>query len=392
LADYPGFENASFLRQHIADILAFYEPHAYDPAGGFFHHFLDDGSIYDKDTRHLVSSARFVFNYANAFMHTGIKHYRIWAAHGFAYLTSHHQSAYGHYIWQRKGNKIEDGRAMAYGHAFVMLAAAAASRLDIAGAKDMIAEIWDFMDCYFYEADHSAYADERDDSLAILSAYRGQNANMHIVEALLAAYEATSNLRYLDRASTIAHKFTIELTANTDGQIWEHYNACWEHDWTFNINKPDDLFKPWGYQPGHQVEWAKLLLQLNQYRYADWHLPVAIHLFNTSMRKGWDDEYGGLVYGYAPDGTFADAQKYFWVQAEAIAAAWRLFTITGDPRYRHDYHRLWEFSWDHLIDHQHGAWFRIVSRQGAWLEPYKSPAGKTDYHTMGACWDILQAM
>jgi mannose/cellobiose epimerase-like protein (N-acyl-D-glucosamine 2-epimerase family) len=72
LADYPGFENASFLRQHIADILAFYEPHAYDPAGGFFHHFLDDGSIYDKDTRHLVSSARFVFNYANAFMHTGI--------------------------------------------------------------------------------------------------------------------------------------------------------------------------------------------------------------------------------------------------------------------------------------------------------------------------------
>ncbi|MBT6122157.1 MAG: AGE family epimerase/isomerase, partial [Candidatus Puniceispirillum sp.] len=56
MADYPDFEDAGFLRQHIADILAFYEPHAFDPAGGFFHYFRDDGSIYDKDTRHLVSS------------------------------------------------------------------------------------------------------------------------------------------------------------------------------------------------------------------------------------------------------------------------------------------------------------------------------------------------
>lgn len=392
MSDYPDFENAAFLRQHIADILAFYEPNALDPTGGFFHHFRDDGSIYDPDTRHLVSSARFVFNYATAFIHTGTPHYRDWAAHGFAYLVSHHRCDDGHYIWQRNGNTIEDSRAMAYGHAFVMLAAATASRLDIAGASDMIAEIWDFMETYFYEPQHGAYADERDAHLAVLSAYRGQNANMHSVEALLAAYETSGMSRYLDRASAIAHKFTIELTADTDGQIWEHYNSNWQHDWTFNIDKPDDLFKPWGYQPGHQVEWAKLLLQLHQHRPADWHLPVARHLFDTAMQKGWDNECGGLIYGYTPDGSFADAQKYFWVQAEAIAAAWRLFIVTGDPRYRHDYHRLWAFSWDHLIDHHHGAWFRIVSRQGAWLEPYKSPAGKTDYHTMGACWDILQTM
>ena len=392
MADYPDFEDAGFLRQHIADILAFYEPHAFDPAGGFFHYFRDDGSIYDKDTRHLVSSARFVFNYANAFMYTGTPHYRDWAAHGFAYLVSHHRCDDGHYIWQRNGSTIEDSRAMAYGHAFVMLAATTASRLDIAGASDMIAEIWDFMETYFYEPEHGAYADERDAHLAVLSAYRGQNANMHSVEALLAAYQTTGMPRYLDRASAIAHKFTVELTANTDGQIWEHYDTNWQHDWTFNIDKPDDLFKPWGYQPGHQVEWAKLILQLDHHRPADWPLPVARHLFDTAMQKGWDNECGGLVYGYAPDGSFADAQKYFWVQAEAIAAAWRLFTSTGEPRYRHDYHRLWAFSWDHLIDHHHGAWFRIVSRQGAWLEPYKSPAGKTDYHTMGACWDILQTM
>ena len=57
------------------------------------------------------------------------------------------------------------------------------------------------------------------------------------------------------------------------------------------------------------------------------------------------------------------------------------------------YHRqLWQWNWDHLIDHQHGGWYRIVARNGSWIEPYKSPAGKVDYHTMGACWDVLTVM
>lgn len=281
---------------------------------------------------------------------------------------------------------------MAYGHAFVMLAAASANHLKIAGAADMISDVWDFLEDKFFEPAHNAYADEYDDTLTTLSSYRGQNANMHMVEALIAAYEATGDQRYLDRADSVAHKFTIDLAALGDGQIWEHYNKDWAPDWDYNIDKPDDLFKPWGFQPGHQVEWAKLLLQIDAHNPADWHLENAVSLYHKAFDNGWDPEYGGLVYGYAPDGRFADAHKYFWVQAEAIATAWRLYARTGDSRYRDDYNRLWAWSWDHLIDHKYGAWFRITSREGKWIEPYKSPAGKVDYHTMGACWDVLGVM
>ena len=389
---HPDFTSASFLRAHVEDILAFYEPNVFDPAGGFFQHFLDDGTVYDHETRHLVSSTRFVFNYANAFLQTGRDQYRDWTAHGLRYLQTHHLATQGHYIWQRRGDRVEDGRAMAYGHAFVILAAAWAARVDIDSAGEMLHRCWDFMETYFYEAEHDAYADERDGSLAQLDSYRGQNANMHTVEALIAAYESTGEAKFLERADSVAHKFTVDLAAAADGQIWEHYATSWTHDWQYNIDKPDDLFKPWGFQPGHQVEWAKLLLQLDEHRPADWHLSVAVSLFDTAMRKGWDGEHGGLVYGYAPDGGFADATKYFWVQAEAIATAWRLHHRTGSARYKDDYLRLWDWSWRHLVDHENGAWFRIVSREGAWVEPYKSPAGKVDYHTMGACWDVLSVM
>lgn len=386
---YPEFDSPVFLREHVRSILAFYDPHAFDEAGGFFQHFLDDGSIYDRDTRHLVSSTRFVFNYANAFFQTGEAHYREWAAHGFAYLRSHHRRPGGRYVWQLSSDETEDGRAMAYGHAFVMLAAAWAGRLKIANALETIPEIWDFMGRYFWEEAHCAYADERDASLAVLGGYRGQNANMHTVEALIAAYDTTREARYLDRAKTVALQFCQVLAAHADGQIWEHYDENWQPDWSYNIDRPDDLFKPWGFQPGHQVEWAKLLLQLDGLEAQEWYLPTARRLFDTAMAKGWDREHGGLVYGYAPDGSYADANKYFWVQAEAIAASWRLHRRTGENRYLEAYHRLWQWSWDHLVDHQHGAWYRIVSRAGERLEPYKSPAGKVDYHTMGACWDVL---
>ena len=65
------FRNPAFLLQHIRDTMRFYHPAALDPSGGFYHFFKDDGSVYDSETRHLVSSTRFIFNYAMAYRHFG---------------------------------------------------------------------------------------------------------------------------------------------------------------------------------------------------------------------------------------------------------------------------------------------------------------------------------
>ena len=56
------------------------------------------------------------------------------------------------------------------------------------------------------------------------------------------------------------------------------------------------------------------------------------------------------------------------IACEAIATAWRLYDRTGRDSYRADFHRLWNWSWDHLVDHRHGAWYRITSREGDWIE------------------------
>ena len=249
--------------------------------------------------------------------------------------------------------------------------------------------LYDFIETYFWDETAGAYFDERDDTLQTLSPYRGQNANMHMCEALLAAYQASGEIKYLDRAERLANKFAFELAAQSGGQIWEHYDADWNVDLDFNIDKPNDRFKPWGFQPGHQTEWTKLLLILNEARPHEKWTQKAKSLYDKALKTGWDEDFGGLVYGVAPDGSFCASEKYFWVQSESFAAAWRLYLATGEEKYREDYNRIWQWSWDHMIDHEHGAWFRVRGRDGAAIDTKKSPFGKTDYHTMGACWDVL---
>jgi mannose/cellobiose epimerase-like protein (N-acyl-D-glucosamine 2-epimerase family) len=80
------------------------------------------------------------------------------------------------------------------------------------------------------------------------------------------------------------------------------------------------------------------------------------------------------------------------VQAEALAAAARLAVRTADPRYWSWYDRIWAYAWTHLVDHEHGAWYRILDRRNCKYDDKKSPAGKTDYHTMGACYDVLELL
>ena len=49
----PNFGSEDFLTTHVEDILAFYEPVAFDKDGGFFQHFLDDGTVYDLSLIHI---------------------------------------------------------------------------------------------------------------------------------------------------------------------------------------------------------------------------------------------------------------------------------------------------------------------------------------------------
>ena len=391
----PDFHDESVLREHIATTMAFYDPRSLDPAGGFYHYYKDDGTVYDRSHRHLVSSTRFVFNNAMASIEFDDPHYIDATRHGLAYLREVHRNPHtGGYAWTLQDGKPEDTTNHCYGVAFVLLAYSTAVKAGVLEALPWMDETWELLEKHFFEPGPGLYRDEADANWNF-SSYRGQNANMHMCEAMLAAYEASQDRRYLDRALLLADHMTRRQAAKAEGLVWEHYDIHWNVDWNYNKDNPKHLFRPWGFQPGHQTEWAKLLMILDRFgegKAPAWLLPTARHLFDEALKHAWDDEFGGIAYGFGPDGPVCDDDKYFWVQAESLAAAALLSERSGDPSYAAWYDKIWAYSWEHMVDHEFGAWFRILTRDNRKYDDEKSPAGKTDYHTMGAAYEVIAAM
>jgi mannose/cellobiose epimerase-like protein (N-acyl-D-glucosamine 2-epimerase family) len=397
-ATSANYRDPEFLRDRMRRDIAFFHPRAIDPNGGFFHYLNDDGSVYDSASRHLVNSSRMVFCYALAWRLDGKEEYRDAARHGLRFLQQQHwQPSYGGYAWVLENGVAVDRTQHCYGLAFVLLAHAHALRIGISEAADGVAATFDLMEKLFWSEADGLYADEAT-AAGLVSPYRGQNANMHSCEALIAAFEATGEQRYLQRAELLAHNITVRQAALADGWIWEHYHADWSVDWEYNRHDSSNMFRPWGFQPGHMAEWSKLLLLLERHRPhlqgdAGWLLPRARELFDVTMPAAWDQEFGGLVYGLAQDGGVCDGDKYFWVQAETLATAALLAARSGDQTYWDSYRQLWEYSSAYLIDQERGGWYRILHRDNQRYGPEKPPHGKTDfYHPMGAYLEALAAV
>ncbi len=281
------------------------------------------GDHYTGGHRHLVATCRAIANFAVGILVDGPAWCREAVEHGIEFLREGHRGDDGGYrlVVDEDGDPIDRTRS-AYGHAFVLLAYARASAADVADAETDLERTADLLAERFHD-EAGCLRSDLDADWNELEPYRGQNANMHACEAYLAAYEASDDDTYLDRAAAVASRITVDLASETDGLLWEHYTADWEHDFAYNEDEPHHQFRPPGYQPGHHVEWAKLLALLDRYD-AD-HAPEggwyerALEPFDAAVDLGWTD--GGFAYTVEADGDVIIPDRYGWALAEGIGAA-----------------------------------------------------------------------
>ncbi|QWU15829.1 Mannose or cellobiose epimerase, N-acyl-D-glucosamine 2-epimerase family [Paenibacillus sophorae] len=391
-AVYPDFADPSFLKQHILDTVHFYAPRCIDlQNGGYINSFLDDGTISDYETKQLVGMTRFVYIFSAALQVGGPEKYHGAVEHGLHFLREYHwDHEHGGYHWTVKGRTPTDKRKFAYGHAFVLLAASNAFKAGISSAGPMIGEVYEVLEKHFWSKKDGLYADELTTDRMELSPYRGQNANMHLCEAMMAAYEATGDRRYLDRANTLAYSVMFKLLRQSGGLIWEHYNSDWEIDWNYNKDYTKSEYRPYGYIFGHSIEWSKLLLLLHRHFPQEWLLRLAERLFWEALHKGLDRRHGGIFFAMSPvDGRIIDADKSYWVMAESLGASAMLAASTGRAEYRKYYLDMFAYCWTYFVDHRFGGWYQVLDACNRKYSNIKSPPPKADYHPVTNCLTAL---
>lgn len=384
-----------WLRDQIISILEFYHPDCLDVKnGGYIAQFdQQTGEIYDRESKHLVATARFTVNFAAGKMIGGPDWCAPSASKGVDSLLSvHRDEDQGGFYWLVKGTEPVELKRICYGHAFVLLALSRVHEAGIREVADEINDLYELIDDHFWESEYGLCKSEYDSAWDRVSNYRGQNANMHMCEAMIAAYEALGRDCFLERAMTIAKSLVVDLAASTDGLIWEHYNSQWEQDFNYNRTDPTHRFRPWGYQPGHLIEWAKLLGTLFRHTDAEWTIARARELFESAVDYGWDDEQGGLYYTFDRQGEPVVTDKRSWEIAEGIGAAAILNEQTGETRYLDWYDQFWSYAEANLINAKDRNWYSMVSETNVPNPRTSGIASEPDYHPIGACFEGLQSL
>jgi sulfoquinovose isomerase len=253
----------------------------------------------------------------------------------------------------------------AYEHAFVVLAATSATAAERPGARELLDDALRVLLEHFWDDEAGMVVEQWDESFSTLDPYRGVNANMHTVEALLSAADVLDDASLRARALRILTRVVHDLAAGHEWRIPEHFDESWTPLLDYNLEAPADPFRPYGATIGHWLEWARLALHLRAGLGAEapaWLLDDARSLFDAAVREGWAvDGADGFVYTVDWSGQPVVRERMHWVAAEATAAAAALHAETGDPSYERWYATWWQHIDTCFRDREHGSWHHELS-------------------------------
>ena len=380
-------ENQEFLQDVRDGLLSF--GHQFPSPGGSSYYLGDDGTPWKDRNREtwITSRMTHVYSIGSMLGHEGSEALADAALKGLRGELHDDQNG-GWYAGLTKDNEIVPTK-QCYAHAFVILAASSGVLACREGAEELLKDALALYDLRFWNEEEGLSCDTWNTEFTELDSYRGLNANMHTVEAFLAAADVTGDEKYRVRAGRIIDRVLIWAKDN-NWRIPEHFSSDWVPDLECNKDRPDDQFKPYGATPGHGIEWARLITQwaLSTYKEdkagATSYIEAAEKLYNRAVSDAWNaDGAPGICYTTDWNGKPVVHDRMHWTLAEAINASAVLHRVTGKEKYAADYAEFMKYLDEKVLDHVNGSWFHQLDRENNLLETVWP--GKSDiYHALQA--------
>ena len=380
-------ENQKFLQDVRDGLLSF--GHQFPSPGGSSYYLGDDGTPWKDRNREtwITSRMTHVYSIGSMLGHEGSEALADAALKGLRGELHDDQNG-GWYAGLTKDNEIVPTK-QCYAHAFVILAASSGVLACREGAAELLKDALALYDLRFWNEEEGLSCDTWNTEFTELDSYRGLNANMHTVEAFLAAADVTGDEKYRVRAGRIIDHVLVWAKDN-NWRIPEHFSSDWVPDLECNKDRPDDQFKPYGATPGHGIEWARLITQwaLSTYKEdkagAAPYIEAAENLYNRAVADAWTaDGAPGICYTTDWNGKPVVHDRMHWTLAEAINTSSVLFHVTDNEKYAADYAEFMKYLYEKVLDHVNGSWFHQLDRENNLLETVWP--GKSDiYHALQA--------
>lgn len=343
--------------------------------GGFVEQLSPDGvPISDVRRARLVARQIFAFKTAGDLGWGGPADKLV--QHGLAALFEHHITAEGQVrprYWPADGT-TED-RFDLYDHAFVLFALAHAhAHTDDAQLETRAQAIAKKMRANWGHV-RGGFVEHQPPQAPLKS-----NPHMHLFEASLAWMAVSTDASWRQLAAEVAD-LCVSRFVDQQGSLHEYFDL----DWNFVSDLGADIV-----EPGHQTEWAWLLLRWSAIQPRRQYETVARRLLAVAEGPGLNCTQGRLVNELSPQWTVRDGRMRLWPQTERIKALIAFHRIETQPDRRRELLEALEQAtvalvgyFDHPIS---GSWWEHFDRDGT---PIVEPARASSlYHIMGAAAEL----
>ena len=149
--------------------------------------------------------------------------------------------------------------------------------------------------------------------------------------------------------------------------------------------------------PVHAIEAAWFAKWEGRSRQEDSMIELGCSMLDWMWQRGWDQEYGGLLYFVdlhgKPVQEYWHDMKFWWPQNEAIIANLLAYQLTNDEKYFDRF--LLAHDWAHakFPDPQGQEWFGYLHRDGRVSTRLKGNMWKSPFHIPRmqlTCWQLLE--
>ena len=209
------------------------------------------------------------------------------------------------------------------------------------------------------------------------------NPHMHLLEAALAWTAVSPNPAWRTLADEIVGLCQGRFIDPSSGSLHEFFDT----DWTVLSGGPEDVV-----EPGHQAEWAWLLLKWQAFEPTERIEGAAVRLLKIAEDEGLDRNQNRLINELNADLTPRDRRLRLWPQTERIKALIAFIERENEERHREELEerlaqaiRALLGYFDHPIA---GSWWEHFDEQA---NPIEEPARASSlYHIMGAANELAR--
>ncbi|HKL72523.1 MAG TPA: AGE family epimerase/isomerase [Marinilabiliaceae bacterium] len=389
--------NRASLREDLLveykNILQYWMDHTIDREDGGFLGEVDHlGQSIKEAPKGVVLNTRILWTFSSAYNFLKNERYLEIAHRAYEYLIKHFwDKEFGGVFWSLTyDGQILESRKQVYAQGFAIYGLSEYYRATKKQeALDYSIDLFRLIEKYSFDEKHNGYLEAftrewkplEDMRLSAKDANspKTMNTHLHIIEPYSNLYRVWSDELLAKKMKNLVELFLDKIIHPKTG----HLHLFFDLDWTVQSNIVSY---------GHDIEGAWLLCEAAELL-ADEELlkrveAAAILIADVTIKEGVASDHS-VLYEKDLTSNELDADRHWWVQAEAMVGFTQAWQISGDEDYLKKMDATWKYIQQNVIDQEYGEWHLRISPEGSPIaSDGKAGFWKCPYHNTRALMEV----